>query len=359
MTRARVGTIAAILMLAALPACQRKAAAPEASPGPQPLVKADDRGPIKLTVTADRDKLTIADQLTLTVAVEADPGFEVDMPDLAPQLGALRIRDFRTPPVETTANGKQIHKQVYKADFLVSGQYTIPAVTAHYRDHRKDDKASPSPNADTNAIAEAPRGELTTEPFTLEVTSLHEGEFDPAKFRDVRPAATLKADWSRKWIALGAMALGGVAVVAIIALVLRRRMRRGERLIVIPPHEWAFQQLAALAAEKLIEEGRIKEFYYRLSEIARTYIELRFGLMAPERTTEEFLDEMRNSNALPEQYQPALRGFLESCDMVKYALYEPTTDEIERSFNSARDFVSETQPTAPAVAEPPLAEATA
>ena len=51
-------------------------------------------------------------------------------------------------------------------------------------------------------------------------------------------------------------------------------------------------------------KGRIKEFYERISNILRHYIEHRFDLHAPERTTEEFLYEL---NQLPVNEQDYTR----------------------------------------------------
>ena len=76
----------------------------------------------------------------------------------------------------------------------------------------------------------------------------------------------------------------------------------------------------------------------------RVYIELRFGLMAPERTTEEFLEEVRRSRSLETRHKALLDDFLSSCDLVKFARYSPTTTEIEDAFNAARDFIQETAP---------------
>ena len=55
------------------------------------------------------------------------------------------------------------------------------------------------------------------------------------------------------------------------------------------------------------EAGRIKEFYQRISDILRHYIENRFGLHAPERTTEEFLVELKPSEVLDAR-SPAAAG---------------------------------------------------
>ncbi len=331
---------AAVLVAAGLvlPGCSApaKKAAKEEKPQAKPIVKTADRGAVKLTVEADKDTITIAERLKLTITAEAKPGIEVKMPDFGADMNEFQIRDFKDLPVETLSDGRQQYKQVYDLDIFLSGDYDVPAITIQYRDLR-DRKA----DSDEKDI---PSAELSTEPFKVKVTSLLKGQFDPTKFHDVKELATLKRDDSWAWavwvgggLALVVIALGGIAFLV-------RRSRRPKRRVVMPPDVWAMGQLRKLAGEQLIEAGKVKEFHYRLSEITRTYIELRFGLMAPEQTTEEFLESLRNSDALPADRKALLAEFLEACDMVKYALYEPATEEIERVFNAARDFILQTRP---------------
>ena len=125
-----------------------------------------------------------------------------------------------------------------------------------------------------------------------------------------------------------------------------RRRRRPERRRLVAPHDWAFDELRALIDEQLIEQGQVQEFFYRLSEITRMYIELRFGLMAAEQTTEEFLADAQSSSALSAEHKRLLADFLQACDLVKFARYEPGNEEIERAFSSTRDFVEQTKPSA-------------
>ncbi|MCA9252125.1 MAG: BatD family protein [Phycisphaerae bacterium] len=304
----------------------------------KPVVSEVDRGPVKLTVTADRDTISIAEQLELRIEVTADDGIDVTMPKYGAIQSQFEIRDFREEPVEVLDNGKRRFTHIYKLDSFLSGSYAIAGVTIEYAD-RRNEQPSDAPHDDVAT------SELTTEPITIEVTSLLEGEFDPANFRDVKGAVELQVDRTWGWVAWTGGIVGGVVVLGIVAMLLIRKYGRGGRpAVVIPPHEWAFAELKALAASGLIEAGEFKPFYYRLNEITRTYIELRFGLMAPERTTEEFLEEMRTSNALNAAHKAHLREFLTACDMVKYTLYEPSSREIETVFNAARDFVEHTKP---------------
>ena len=108
-------------------------------------------------------------------------------------------------------------------------------------------------------------------------------------------------------------------------------------------HEIAYERLRKLAEENLIEAGKIKEFYERISHILRCYIEHRFDLKAPERTTEEFLLEAQATSILTGDQKTMLQGFLEHCDMVKFARYGPTKTEIQKTFDLTKEFIEATR----------------
>jgi hypothetical protein len=110
-----------------------------------------------------------------------------------------------------------------------------------------------------------------------------------------------------------------------------------------PAHEVAYARLRALVAEDLPGAGRIKEFYERISAVLRYYIEDRFDLRAPERTTEEFLVELRNTDVLSDSDKGSVGEFLSHCDLVKFARHAPTTEQIQQTFDLVRDFIDRTK----------------
>ena len=110
-----------------------------------------------------------------------------------------------------------------------------------------------------------------------------------------------------------------------------------------PAHEIAYERLKALVADDLIKAGKIKEFYERISDILRHYIEHRFDLRAPERTTEEFLTELAVTDVLAETDKQLLGEFLKHCDLVKFAKHEPATEQIQQTFDSVKDFIEKTK----------------
>jgi len=70
----------------------------------------------------------------------------------------------------------------------------------------------------------------------------------------------------------------------------------------------------------------------------------RFNFRAPERTTEEFLYELQATNLLTTQQKGSLGEFLNRCDLVKFAKFEPREPELRDMHASAVRLVEETEP---------------
>ncbi len=111
----------------------------------------------------------------------------------------------------------------------------------------------------------------------------------------------------------------------------------------LSPHERAFNAFSDLKKSDLINKGLIKMFYFRLSAIIRRYIEDRFGLRAPERTTEEFLQEISDSDVFNDERREFLKRFLRQCDKVKFANYMPSGEDMVSSFEDSVRFVDGTK----------------
>jgi len=118
------------------------------------------------------------------------------------------------------------------------------------------------------------------------------------------------------------------------------RMAAPAPVIVIPPHVKARAKLRE-ALSLLDQPG---PFCVLISDTIRIYLEERFELHAPERTTEEFLEELQGSPLLTHDQKQTLGEFLAGCDLVKFARYEPARTELERIYETALRLVEETEP---------------
>ena len=156
--------------------------------------------------------------------------------------------------------------------------------------------------------------------------------------RDIKPPIEISSDWAWLWWLLAAAVVGVIAYLAW----KRWRQRRVEVAFVppVPAHVRAKQKLE----EALALIAQPKPFVSAVSDTARTYLEERFDFHAPERTTEEFLRELVGTTLLLPDQKESLAKFLESCDLVKFAKYEPGEKELRELHGSALRLIEETTP---------------
>ncbi len=155
--------------------------------------------------------------------------------------------------------------------------------------------------------------------------------------RDIKPPVAIWNGWELALWVLGAMALFALAAALVLFLVLRKKPRPVPP--VLPAHLRAKHKLQA--ALSLISQP--KPFVVAVSDTARTYLEERFQFHAPERTTEEFLHELRGTDLLLPDQKESVGQFLASCDLVKFAKYEPGENELRELHSSAVRLVEETE----------------
>ncbi|MGN1257578.1 MAG: cell wall anchor protein, partial [Candidatus Limisoma sp.] len=66
---------------------------------------------------------------------------------------------------------------------------------------------------------------------------------------------------------------------------------------VLPPYEEAMQALSELKGQSLWQNGQEKEYYSKITDILRHYINRRFGVEAMEMTTTQILDVLNHEDA--------------------------------------------------------------
>ena len=156
--------------------------------------------------------------------------------------------------------------------------------------------------------------------------------------RDIKPPLEISNGWTWLWWTLGVLVL--LAVLVLLWRHVHRRMTHVPVTPSVPAHIRAKQMLERALA--FIVEP--KQFCTLVSNTIRTYLEERFNFRAPERTTEEFLRELQTTNLLTAEQKESLGKFLESCDLVKFAKYEPRENELRELHSSALRLVEETKP---------------
>lgn len=322
------------------------------------IEKKHERGPLQVVVRVSPREPTIADTIELALEVTISEDYAVTMPSFGEKLEQFGIRDFRESQPRLVEDGRTRTVRTYQLEPFLSGDYVIPPMTFTFSKKETGtaaaaDDAAGATAAGTDADADAgDQHTLETEELKLTVRSLLDEKKEALVIHDIAPPVSLeKPGTAALWRNLG-LALAGVAVLAaLVVWLVKRRRKRDEAPPPIPAHEWAFRQLEQLVTDDLPRKGELKAFYQRISDILRRYIENRFGLHAPEQTTEEFLEELRGSSKLPPVHRSSLKEFLQHCDLVKFAGHAPGTEEIQRTFDACKHFIIETRSDAATVGQ--------
>lgn len=160
----------------------------------------------------------------------------------------------------------------------------------------------------------------------------------PDALRDIKPPLAIPNPWL--WLIITAVIVGVLAIAgALIWFFILRRKN-----VPLPPPIPAHIRAKHHLEDALALLSQPKPFCTLVSDTIRFYLEERFKFRAPERTTEEFLYELKKTELLLPDQKESLGEFLKSCDLVKFARYEPRETELRDLHGSALRLVEETEP---------------
>lgn len=313
---ARPGPGAAWVLGAALAACG-PGAGPEEGQPPPAVTQLQEHGGARLELTLERDSLTTAETVGLRLEVECAESDTVEFPDADSGFGVFSVIRDRQLPARLAADGRLLRGREYELQPFLPGEYEVPALTVRLNGGL----------------------EISSEPVQVTVESVLEDP-ESAELLDIGDAVDVPAP--RWWWA--GTSLGVAAALAGLAWWLKRRRTRREEPPPVAAHEAALAALEELLAGGLPSGAAMKGFYLALSDIVRRYIEERFGLRAPEQTTEEFLSAMAETPVIRRDHQALLRAFLQQADMVKFAQFQPRRHEAGEAGAAARRFIEQTVP---------------
>ncbi|MGQ4808995.1 hypothetical protein NKDENANG_02390 [Candidatus Entotheonellaceae bacterium PAL068K] len=295
----------------------------------QPLVQHKTLEAVHVTLTADRQTMGIADRLRLRLSIEAPVDTRMTLPEVTDRLGPFTVLQHRStgpaPPPQT-----QQWQQDYTLEAERTGELTIPGLTVAWQTSETVHDAAPL--------------QINTDPMTITVTSVLPDDADVTAPRDITPPVALVRRGLPPWVRLSIAVLAGLGLLG--AGIWWWHRRRSARTVAPPPprpaHLLALEALRRLQRQDLIAQQRIEAFYVRVSDILRRYVEWRFGLRAPEQTTEEFLIAVLATGGLIATHRDLLDAFLAHCDLVKFARHQPTAEDMQQALERAEAFVKQT-----------------
>lgn len=164
----------------------------------------------------------------------------------------------------------------------------------------------------------------------------------PSELHDIRPAIEIVSWWEYAGWALLILAAAILAYFLIRYYLRNRKQRIVEKASrpSTPAHVLARKRLDA--ALEHLHDPRL--FCGLVSDAIRVYLEERFDLRAPERTTEEFFEELHSSASLDESQKETLHSFLQQCDLAKFAKADMLGKELKSLHEIGVQFVRETEP---------------
>jgi hypothetical protein len=280
------------------------------------------RGPVSFRAALSRKEITIAERVTMLLEIRAREGYRAELPSFGEKLELFGIVDYETFRPELQGD-TVVTRRTYELEPFLSGEYAIPPMTVRFT--AEGDSVLYSVESDT---------------LRVRVNSILPEDLAEFDIRDAAGPVDIPADYTPAIVITAAV----LAAAAAIYLLWRRRSAKTAAAMRVPAHEIAYRALEKLLARGLIEKQLYKEFTAEVADILRRYIEGRFGLRAPERTTEEFLIEAREGLNVEEERKRILAEFLVHCDLVKFASLEPGEDDVKRTFATACDFIEATKP---------------
>ena len=105
------------------------------------------------------------------------------------------------------------------------------------------------------------------------------------------------------------------------------------------PSERALRELSLLIGRHLPEKGLFKDFYIELTMVVRRYIERRYGIRAPEQTTEEFLAAAIAHDEFDSISIAELKEFLMSADLIKFAGVSASLSSTAEATTKAKSYI--------------------
>lgn len=286
-------------------------------------------GNVDARIDVDAREIPWHKTVTFSIVVEAPVDAEISIGDMRDHFGGLmQFGD----PITTNAPLPDGRKRITQT-------YTLEAPKA------EPGKFQPDPVTITvkgGDIISLPCPEITVRQLTQEEEQQAQ-RFAPA----LDPLNVPKRFWEywQFWAGVSVTAL--LLTLAYALYRWHKRGRPGKPQRIAPPWETALARLASLEAKGWREAGKLEPYYVELSAILRHYIEDRFNLHAPERTTPEFLIEASTSGKLTDEHQRMLASFLRYSDRVKFAKLEPTAEDAARNYTEVKRFVEETVPAPP------------
>jgi hypothetical protein len=283
---------------------------------------------IMVNAKLDSSHITIGDQLHYIITVDQPSGVKLLISEHHDTL-CKGVEIVSGPVIDTISsqNGKLIIANKYLVTSFDSGYYQIPPAFAEYSG-ATGIKRFYSEYSPLNVS----RPLVAPQDSTAKIFDIVKPYKAPVSFGEILP-------WLLILIAAAFVVWG---LIILVRKVKKRDKPEEPAVNPDPAHVIAFRELEKLREEKLWENGEIKLYYTKLTEILRQYIENRYGVCSLEMTTSETLAALVKTGFRKDKTYESLKTILNGSDLVKFAKYKPEPDENREHFDNSWKFVEMT-----------------
>lgn len=276
----------------------------------------------QVTATIDPIEMMIGEQAEVTLSVQADAEAKVEFPKLQP-------RQMLVPGVEVIS--------AQRADGEADGQQVMRITVTSFDGNLYH---LPPFRVKVNG-KELQSSDLALKVVEVEVDTTQMNKFFGPK--DVQDNPFRWSDWAMSfWLSVLMLLL--IAVTYWLYLRLRDNkpiitiIKIAKRLL---PHQKAMQEIEQIKADKMVTSENQKEYYTKLTDTLRKYIEERYGFSAMEMTSSEIIDRLMAAD--DKQSLDELRQLFVTADLVKFAKYSTMINENDANLVNAIDFINQTK----------------
>jgi len=292
-----------------------------------PALLAQEKSLIEVQSEVDTSTITIGDRINYSITINRDKDLRIMKPGEGLNLGMFEIKDYKFhDPVEK--DGRLIEKYDFTISVYDTGKFTIPPFPVAY---------FPVDTSQQYKIIEA-------SPIDIYVKSVISGD-EARELKDIKFPLSIPFNYFF-WISMAAVVILVAVIMYLGYLLWKRRKEKGYLFSPPPPprpaHEVALEALEVLYRSSLLEDKQYKEFFSRLSDIIRAYLEGRYFFDALEETTREIMSDAKRHVEETELLND-LNNILELSDLIKFAKYIPEEKEVETAKKQSLNFVNVTK----------------
>ena len=288
---------------------------------------------VSVEAVIDSIQIFVGQQAHVTLTATAKENAKVEFPQFKPMeyiTPGVEVLDRQELEQQSQDNGFVSRSMVYTMTSFDDTLYYIPPMTV-----KIDGKPYKSKS-------------LALKVLTIEVDTLHAEQFFGPK--DVQDNPFQWSDWSLPfWLSVLMLVLLAVAYYLYLRLrdnkPIISHIRIVKRLL---PHQKAMKEIEQIKADKMVSSENSKEYYTKLTDTLRKYIEERYGFNAMEMTSSEIIERLIEGVRSQEtgdrnQSLDELRQLFTTADLVKFAKYSTLINENDANLVNAIDFINQTK----------------